>query len=466
MMIMFNNKENGIQFFMIPFSNKFPKVKIVRNANNLIQIAVNANEHLDIEITSNLRDVLTLVIRSLLAKCPLASIVTSDELLKVTESQHIRSVSQVFTDPTMEIDADDNSEHKVNSAKNNMSVEEDKIKDSSDNPCSNEDTVEVEEVVEEVIEEVKNGDTSETQLKRESSQQEDQQVQMNQESKPNIKRQKLATGKKKSKTDSLKNINTGKENQTIQKESRNPFKDFFDNLGDKSKGFATSVMKERDEIFAKFQASKDLENTSPRSAIVDPRKPRYTEKQVQTEKIEEKSPVQEPSSDYLSDIMKVSQLSEELTKKNEYLEKASSKITKLKTEIIDFQSQVKSLSCEVLTLKDVVANYKEREDESAQEITDINNHVNFLQLENGMLLKHKQKFLKACPEGIEDLDTVKVLPKQKYKMLKKSYTQYVKLVKSQRILECKNMYLQVSHQFLMFRKCSVKLLIASTQVSL
>lgn len=68
MMIIFNNKTDEMQFFMIPFSNKYPKLKIIRNTNNLIEISVNDKENLVIEIESNMRDVLTIVIRSLLAK--------------------------------------------------------------------------------------------------------------------------------------------------------------------------------------------------------------------------------------------------------------------------------------------------------------------------------------------------------------------------------------------------------------
>ena len=77
-MIMFNNKEN-VQFFAVPYSKSFPKLKAIRNANNLIEILVNDSENLIIEVSPNLRDVLTLVIRTLWSKCPLVNLTSSDD---------------------------------------------------------------------------------------------------------------------------------------------------------------------------------------------------------------------------------------------------------------------------------------------------------------------------------------------------------------------------------------------------
>lgn len=79
-----------------------------------------------------------------------------------------------------------------------------------------------------------------------------------------IKRQKLATGKKKkNKKEEEKKEN--KENFET-KESKNPFKEFLDSVGDKSKSLANSVMKEKDELFAKFQNVNIEPSNSPKSA--------------------------------------------------------------------------------------------------------------------------------------------------------------------------------------------------------
>jgi hypothetical protein len=134
-----------MQFFMIPFSNKYPKLRIIRNANNLIEISVNDKENLKIEIESSMRDVLTIVIRSLLAKCPTANLIPSEDLLK---PMHNRSVSEVLPDPLMKIDSTDkietvsaclNKSHNssmVKSVENSYEVEEPqeevKVKEESD----------------------------------------------------------------------------------------------------------------------------------------------------------------------------------------------------------------------------------------------------------------------------------------------------------------------------------------------
>jgi chromosome segregation ATPase len=246
-----------------------------------------------------------------------------------------------------------------------------------------------------------------------------------------LKRQKLTTGKKKE--------TKFKENVNVQKESRNPFKDFLDNLGDKSKGFADSVRKERDELIAKFKAIKGNEEMT--TNLMEHREEQKKNAEVQTENEESK----EENSDYLADVMKISQLSEELTKKNEYLEKSENKIVKLKEEISEYKDQIKNLNKETSILNDVVKKLKEKEEHFIQEITDINNKVNFLQLENNMHVQQKQKFLSECPQDTRELDQLKIVPKDKYNLYKKSYKQYKILVKNMKFYERKIMSLQVSN---------------------
>lgn len=249
------------------------------------------------------------------------------------------------------------------------------------------------------------------------------------ETKSILKRQKLTTGKKKEAKP--------KETIIVQKESRNPFRDFLDNLGDKGKGFADSVRKEKDELLAKLKSIKSHEEIPLSSLVHKEVDKKHTE--VQTED----NGTKEEDSDYLADVMKISQLSEELTRKNEYLEKSENKIVNLKEEISEYKDQIKNLTKEISELNDVVRKLKEKEEHFIQEITDINNKVNFLQLENNMHVQQKQKFLSECPQDAKELDELKMVPRDKYSLYKKCYKQYKTLTKNMKYYERKIMLLQV-----------------------
>jgi hypothetical protein len=112
MMVVFKTSNDNMQFFMIPFSKKFPKLKIIRNANNLIEIKVNDDhEYLVIEIEPSLRDVLTLVIRSLLSKGPIEMF--KDEI-KFSSPGHQRNKTQSYVDPVLDNQNSEESKEKVN----------------------------------------------------------------------------------------------------------------------------------------------------------------------------------------------------------------------------------------------------------------------------------------------------------------------------------------------------------------
>lgn len=92
-MILFTNKDN-VEFFAIPYSQSFPKLRTIRNANNLIEIICSDSESLTVEIKPNVRDVLTIVIRSLWGKCPVDKMAKNgDSYYKLPASQDLSSVS-------------------------------------------------------------------------------------------------------------------------------------------------------------------------------------------------------------------------------------------------------------------------------------------------------------------------------------------------------------------------------------
>ena len=121
MMILFSNKDN-IQFFAVPYSKSFPKLKAIRNANNLIEILVNENESLTIEIAPNMRDVLILVVRTLWNKCPLTNIASNDDSYYKLPHLHIRSVNNSLGAEELDGTADSHIEH--NSADNSVTKDE------------------------------------------------------------------------------------------------------------------------------------------------------------------------------------------------------------------------------------------------------------------------------------------------------------------------------------------------------
>lgn len=139
--------------------------------------------------------------------------------------------------------------------------------------------------------------------------------------------------------------------------------------------------------------------------------------------------------------MKISQLSQELTSKNEYLEKSEAKIVSLKSDLNDSRQQIKDLTSEVSKLKESLQFFKDREANLAQQLSDINHHTNFLQLENSMLIQQRDKLLSHCPSSTTDLSTIKMIPKPYLKHLLQSHKAHQRLIKSQRILERKTMLL-------------------------
>ncbi|MDT9166081.1 hypothetical protein RSW31_26720, partial [Escherichia coli] len=76
-----------------------------------------------------------------------------------------------------------------------------------------------------------------------------------------------------------------------------PFKDFFENLGDKGRGIAHSVIKERDELLAKFHNSKGEQVKTPNSAPLSNIETTLLAKETQTDEVVEEHT---QSNDYLS----------------------------------------------------------------------------------------------------------------------------------------------------------------------
>jgi chromosome segregation ATPase len=258
----------------------------------------------------------------------------------------------------------------------------------------------------------------------------------NNENKPSIKRQKLATGKKKPKSEVIQAV-TNIVNED-KKESTNPFKDFIENISDKSRELANTVIKERDEIFAKLNRKGKIDAENQNKDIKD-----YTIKQEAAD--------DHSTQDYLGDVMKISQLSQELTRKTEYLEKAESKIISIKSELNNLKITLSNRENKCKELEGKVESHKSTEKDLNQQITDLNNHINFLQLENTMFSQQRQKLLNLCPEGIEDLSKMILIPKVRFKTLKKSYSMYQKISNSQKFIECKNMlskdsFIQLKYQ--------------------
>lgn len=192
------------------------------------------------------------------------------------------------------------------------------------------------------------------------------------------------------------------------------------------------MIKERDELLAKFHNSKGEQVKTPNSAPLSNIETTLLAKETQTDEVAEEHT---QSNDYLSDVMKISQLSQELTKKNEYLEKSETKIVQLKSDLSDSRQQIKDLNGEITKLRDSVEGFRQREDKFVQEITDSNNHINFLQLENTMLVKEKQKILSTCPDNISDLSAVKLIPKPEYRFLVNCQKRLKQVVRAQKNLE-------------------------------
>ena len=78
--------------------------------------------------------------------------------------------------------------------------------------------------------------------------------------------------------------------------------------------------------------------------------------------------------------------------------------------------------------------------------------MNFLELENKMMLEQKQKLASACPSGIGDLSKVKIIPKDKYKTLKSGFILYLKFMKEQKQSEMQNMLLNDSYTLNMYKR--------------
>lgn len=163
--------------------------------------------------------------------------------------------------------------------------------------------------------------------------------------------------------------------------SKNPFKTFLDNLSDKSRGFAQNFIKEKDELITKFK-----EVTTPKSGEVKGFGKSDKEAigtQTEGHFIEES----EHQGDYLSNLMKISQLSQELSLKNEYLSTAETKISSLKSELQNAKSDIVNLS-ELATL------HKENSKKVAEEFSKSATHMSFLEVENAMLKHQTQRLLK------------------------------------------------------------------------
>lgn len=369
-----------MQFFMIPFSKKFPKLKIIRNANNLMEIKVNDDEYVVIEIEPSLRDILALVIRSLLSRAPIA---TFKDDIKFPSPGHHRSKTQSFIDPALEVPNAEETKENIN-----------KSADMVDTPKSNENSIEIQEIVEETKHNRtsdKLNDNEETNIE-EDEETKDEPVPSNnsnnttqldeslneqneQSAKPSIKRQKLATGKKKAKSE-VANAVANKENED-KKESSNPFKHFIENISDKSREIANTVIKEKDEILAKLNKGKnDLESQT---------------KDIRNYTIKEETTEDHQTQDYLGDMIKISQLSQELTKKTEYLEKAETKIVTMKSELNNIKITLSNRESKCKELEGRLQSQKLTENELNQQITDLKTHINFLQLENTIFNQQRQK---------------------------------------------------------------------------
>lgn len=376
-MVVFKNSTDNMQFFMIPFSKKFPKLKIIRNANNLMEIKVNDDEYLVIEIEPSLRDILALVIRSLLSKAPIG--IFKDDI-KFPSPGHHRSKTQSFIDPVLEAPS-------TEETKGNVNKSADMVNDAK----SNENSIEIQEVVEEIEDD--DAEDQQNQANNDSNEETKDDInpssnsnntpqteeslndQNENSSKPSIKRQKLATGKKKAKSEVASTV-ANKENED-KKESNNPFKHFIENISDRSRDFANTVMKEKDEIIAKLNKGKN----DPESQTKDIRN--YT--------IKEETAEDHQTQDYLGDMIKISQLSQELTKKTEYLEKAETKIISLKSELNNIKITLSNRESKCKELEAKLESQRSAEKDLNQEISDLKTHINFLQLENTIFNQQRQK---------------------------------------------------------------------------
>ena len=403
-MVMFEYQNIGTRFYQIQFSKCYPRLKICRNTNNLIEIEAGKDQKMIIEIEPSLRDVCTLVIRSLLNRCPVEDLVdddsgnpTSNDTDNKQDADRVENIS-ILDSSANEASFDASQSH--NSVAD-LSVE-----------CSYE--------VEEVVEEVK------TELPTVS-------VNSRIEDKPktNIRRQKLATGKKKKKAQQeakaekieLKDDNTEKENKDGAK---NPFRDFLDNLSDRSRGIAKNIIKERDGLITKIHSV-----TTPRHKTI------MVDSDVQTDY---ELMVNDKQGNYMDDVMKISQLSQELSKQNKYLTTAEDKISELQTQLSEANDKINDMNDRIRHLDDMVAAHRENDKKVAEDIAQNASRMSFLEVENGILNHEKQRILSRCPNGISDLSDVEVMHKDEYKLWKNGYSSYKVMCKSFKSIEQKCMF--------------------------
>ncbi|CAI2385371.1 unnamed protein product [Moneuplotes crassus] len=417
MMVVFNSTVEKQQFFMVPFSKKFPKLRILRNANNLIEMKVNEEEYLILEIEPNLRDILTLVIRTLLARCPVASFPHDSQMECEVIASETEEVSK------KEEDLKSTKPHIKPECKTNLEI-------STDQSENNQKEI-ITEVVEEVINEAINTSKDFSQKENSNPLKEDQkelQDNTQKEIKPILKRQKLTTGKKKpKKKDENKNIEATVNN--------NPFKEFVQNSNQEHNLSMNTNSKEQlpeEQNVALSSNEKKTGNALKIETTEFDSTSKIFQKETQTETEED-----DHESDYLGGMMKISQLSQELTQKNDYLEKSENIILQLKKEVKTQKEELSNHNSIVSTLKEEIITLKADRDDLNSQMAEYKNNNSFLELENKMLSEQKAKIESICPDF--DLNNISIVKKEEYLILKNICKDYIQLSKVQKSHELKHM---------------------------
>ena len=144
----------------------------------------------------------------------------------------------------------------------------------------------------------------------------------------------------------------------------------------------------------------------------------------------------------MTNILTISQLSSDLKQKDEYLAKSETKIIQLKSDLNKAKEQINVLNAEIINFKDQISKIDQKWIWLENEISEKDNHINFMKLENKMLENEKEKFLKGLPKHVTELSKAKLLPIEVYNKIQWSKEQYEKLVIHEKYLERKTMLLK------------------------
>ena len=187
-------------------------------------------------------------------------------------------------------------------------------------------------------------------------------------------------------------VKENKKNDETLITPRNPFKMFLDNISGKSRELANTVIKEKDEIFSKFNNSKSPTSIDLNSTFIVSSK-EFVNVHTQTDIVYQ-------SDENISNLNKIAQLNSELIQKSEYLEKSETKIIQLKSDLQSANEQIRTLVSDFSNLSSLIEQHRSRITLLESQLAESTNHNNFLKLELQLHESRKTKILKSLPEHL------------------------------------------------------------------